>query len=300
MHGVDRTVGDWMLVKLAERQEGLLRHGQLTSLGLSDDAIFARLQAGRLHRRHRGIYTLGHRLLRPRGEWLAAAWAVDGGVLSHASAAAFHGWMESGPGVQHVTTVGEAVSRPGLIVHRARALDERDVARHPLIAVTRPARTIVDLAEVLPWPELRAIADRVRRLDLDAIRAAQARAPRKRGAANVRRLIGRLEAHTKSEFERRYLRFARRRGLPLPDAVNGRVGGFLADCDYTRFGAVVELDGRAFHARQDQMRADRRRDRKLLRAAVVTVRLVWEDLDDDAATETAADLRAILTVRSDP
>ena len=173
-------------------------------------------------------------------------------------------------------------------------LSIRDVRRVPGLVVTTPARTIVDLASVLSWPELRATTDRVRALDVRAIRAAQSRVPHRRGAKNVRRLCGRLEAHTKSEFERRYLRFCKRRGVPLPVAVNERVAGFLVDCHYERERVVVELDGRAFHRRQDQMAADRRRDRKLARAGYVTVRLVWEDLDDDTAAETAGDLHELL------
>ena len=294
MHGSDSTVGDWALVALAERQEGLVTYEQLRRLGLTDDAIFARLRVGRLHRKHRGIYSLGHRLLRPRGAWFAAAWAVDGGVLSHQSAAAFYGWTDSPMAEQHVTTTGKSTSRPGLRVHRVTVLDERDVQHFPLVAVTRPARTIIDLAEVLPWTELRAIADRVRHLDVRAVRDAQARAPRRRGARDVRRLLGRLEAHTKSEFERRYLLFCRRQGVPLPDAMNQRVEGFLVDGHYEAQRVVVELDGRAFHARRDQMATDRRRDRKLLRARYAPVRLVWEDLDDDAARATTADLLDIL------
>lgn len=42
------------------------------------------------------------------------------------------------------------------------------------------------------------------------------------------------------------------------------------------------------------MRADRRRDRKLLGARVATVRLVCEDLDDDSAAETVTHLLAVL------
>ncbi len=285
--------GDWPLVELAERQEGLLRRAELHALGISDDAIFARVRAGRLHRRHQEIYLLGHRLLRPRGEWLAACWAIPGCVLSHQSAAAFHTWCPDPP-EQHVTTIRSARSRGTLRVHRVERLWLADVERHPQLAVTTPARTICDLATVLPWPELRAIADRVRRLDLDAIRAAQERAPDRPGAAKVRRLVDRLDAHTKSEFERRYLRFCRRHGVPLPDAVNAGVRGFLVDCSYEQQRLVVELDGRAFHSRQDQMRTDRRRDRKLLGDRRSTVRLVWEDLDPEDAPETAADLRRIL------
>jgi predicted transcriptional regulator of viral defense system len=295
MREQDSKDRDWALVALAERQEGLLRHEQLLALGLDKSAIHRRLDGGRLHRRHRGVYTLGHRLLRPRGEWLAAAWAIDGGVLSHLSAAAFHGWMDA-PAVQHVTTTGKATSRPGLQVHRVASLDERDVVRHPLVAATRHARTIIDLAAILPRPEFRAVVDRIRRLDVQALRAAWARAPRARGAKNLRRLLGRLEAHTRSEFERRFLRFCRRHGVPLPDAVNSPVAGALVDCRYEAARVLVELDGRAFHARQDQMRADRRRDRRALRGRYVTVRLVWEDLDDDAAAATVEDLLDILAV----
>lgn len=300
MHGLGSTGGDWALVGLAERQEGLMRHGQLNDLGLSDDAIFARLSTGRLHRRHRGVYTLGHRLLRPRGVWIAAVWAVPGCVLSHRSAAAFHGWIDAGAPIVHVTTIGRATSRGELRVHRVTSLFAADVEYHPHLAVTTPARTIVDLAAVLPWAELRAIADRIRHLDVAAIRAAQARAPGRPGARNVRRLLGRLEAHTRSELERRYLRFCRRHGVPLPDAVNVGVAGFLVDCRYERERMVVELDGRAFHARQDQMGSDRRRDRKILRARYAPVRLVWEDLDEENAAETVADLLDLLGVLPTP
>lgn len=282
------------MVERAEAQEGLLRHDELLALGLDKSAIGRRLDAGVLHRKHRGVYTLGHRLLRPRGEWIAAVWAVPGCVLSHRSAAEFHGWSAPATGPQHVATIGSASSRPGLVVHRVATLWAVDVERHGLLAVTTPARTIVDLASVLPWPELRSIADRVRTLDVGAISAAQARSSHRRGAPGLRRLCERLEAHTKSEFERRYLRFCRRHGVPLPDAVNERVGGVLVDCHYEARRVVVELDGRGFHSRRDQMRADRRRDRTLLRERIATVRLVWEDLDDDAAAATVGDLLHIL------
>ncbi len=287
----------WALVELAENQEGLVRHAQLVALGFTSSTIGRWLDDGRLHRRHRGVYSVGHRLLRPRGAWMAAVWAVPGCVLGHQSAAAFHGWVEPGALTQHVTTIRRARSRAGLVVHRVEVLTSRDVLRVPSLAVTTPARTIVDLATVLPYAELRAICDRVRDLDVPAIRAAQRRLPHRRGAVNVRRLCERLDAHTRSEFERRYLRFCRRHGVPLPDAVNPWVAGSLVDCRYDARRIIVELDGRAFHGRRDQMRRDRRRDRRALRAGWATVRFVWEDFDDDAATETRADLLHLLGPR---
>lgn len=297
MSELDRTMTAWAIVALAERQAGVIRRGQLEDLGLDKDDIGRRLADARLHRVHRGTYAVGHRLLPPEGAWRAAIWAVRGSVLSHWSAAAFHGWVEQRMAEQHVSTINQATSREGLVVHRVKHLYAADVARHGDIAVTTEARTIVDLASVLPWAELRAIADRVRTLDVPAIRDAWARASHRGGGVNVRRLCERLEAHTKSEFERRFLRFCRRYGVPLPEAVNKPLRGFTVDCSYADLRLVVELDGRAFHARRDQMRIDRRRDRKLLGARYATVRLVWEDLDPEEAAETAADLLEIFRNR---
>ena len=53
-------------------------------------------------------------------------------------------------------------SRPGLRVHRVSALYAADVQRDLFLAVTTPSRTLLDLATVLPYPQLRAAADRVR------------------------------------------------------------------------------------------------------------------------------------------
>lgn len=298
MPGEDRTHGDWPLVHLAEGQEGLVTHRQLLALGMSADAVEHRLRVGRLHRRHRGVYSVGHRLIGPRGILLAAAWAGGrNAVLSHLSAAAFYGWVTKPPAVQHVTTTRAATTRAGLCVHRVRRLDERDVQRFGLLAVTRRARTVVDLAAILAWDEFRAVVDRIptRDLDVAAVRAARERASGRRGARTLRRLLGHLEAHTKSEFERRYLRFCRRYGVPLPSGVNVEVAGLLVDCSSEAQRVALELDSRAWHARRDQMAVDRRRDRQLVRAGRTPVRLVWEDLDAEAAAATAADLLAILT-----
>ena len=120
------TQREWAIVELAEAQEAVLRHQQLLDLGLRKDAITRRLRSGCLHRKHQSVYTLGHRLLRPRGKWYAAVLAVPGCALSHQSAAAFYGWVESDPVVQHVTTIRKASSREGLQVHRVTVLSIRD------------------------------------------------------------------------------------------------------------------------------------------------------------------------------
>jgi predicted transcriptional regulator of viral defense system len=53
---------------------------------------------GRLRRLHRGVYAVGHRVLGREGRRLAAVLACgEGAVLSHRSAAAHWGLLETQP-----------------------------------------------------------------------------------------------------------------------------------------------------------------------------------------------------------
>jgi hypothetical protein len=60
---------------LAARQHGVVAHRQLAALGLSPGAVRHRLDSGRLHRRHVGVYSVGHLAITTHGEWLAAVLA---------------------------------------------------------------------------------------------------------------------------------------------------------------------------------------------------------------------------------
>ena len=271
--------------------------------GLTRSQIQRRVEACRLTVLFAGVYAFGHTVLRDEGRWLAALWTCgETAVLSHATAALFHGWpLELGddPDI-HVTTTAHRRSRPGLRVHRVRSLAPTDVFRARLLTATTIPRTFVDLADVLTWSEYRALADAQNRLDLTAIRAAQERAPGRRGHALVTRLIEADDAHTKSEFERRFLRFLSAHGLPRPDGINVWVAGHKADCVYTARRLVVELDGRAHHARRGQMRADRARDTDYQLTGHRIMRLVWDDLHRDSAARTADRLRRMLQAGGDP
>jgi very-short-patch-repair endonuclease len=110
----------------------------------------------------------------------------------------------------------------------------------------------------------------------------------------VTRLIEADDAHTKSEFERRFLRFLKAQQLPPPDALNEDVAGHKADCVYRTRHLVVELDGRAYHRRRAQMRADRHRDVDYQLDGYLILRLVWDDLHDDEAAATARRVRRML------
>ncbi len=281
------------LLERANAQFGLLRHADLLALGFTRNEIRTRRTACRLNRVHAGVYAFGHTVLRDEGRWLAALWACGPHVvLSHSSAAAFHGWglPDAAPTV-HLSTLRTVRSRDDLVVHRVARLDRIDFHDDGRFPVTTVPRTLVDLADVLPWPAYRALADGLPKLHIDAIRAAQQRAPKRVGRGSVLRLIEADDAHTKSEFERRFLRFVRAHGVRDPDHLNHDVAGCTADAVYAGARLVVELDGRAYHERRAQMRADRRRDTEYQLAGYRILRLVWDDLHPGEAAATATRLR---------
>ncbi len=150
---------------------------------------------------------------------------------------------------------------------------------------------------MLTYPELRRVFDQLRRFDAARLGAARARAGKRRGAARLTHLLERDEPHTRSELERRFLRFVDAHGIPRPDALNARRHGHEIDCVYHRERLALELDGRAFHTRGEQVRADHRRDADLHLAGWISHRLVWEDLNPFEAGATAARLLAVLAAR---
>ena len=286
------------MLALSDRQHGVVHDAQLLRRGLSRRAIDHRVDTGRLTRLHDGVYSWGHSALTREGRWLAALWACgSGAVLSHASAVAFHGLAREAGTEVHVSTTRSVHSRSGVVVHRVRRLDEIDVRAAGLLRVTRIPRSVIDLADVAGWDEVRAAVDALRWFSPAKLRAAQHRAPNRTGRGVITRLLDADEAHTKSGLERRFLRTVRRHGLPRPSGLNVWVAGHKVDCFYAEQRLVVELDGRAFHERRRQIDADHRRDEDHQLAMLRIQRLVWDDLHKSRQEATAARLRRMLDRR---
>jgi Transcriptional regulator, AbiEi antitoxin len=141
----DQVATDHLIAALADRQHGYVAHGQLLELGLSSSGIGRRVHAGRLHRRYRGVYTVGHRRTGIEGEWWAVvlAFAPDG-VLSHVSAGA--AWEILRSSALHVTVSRNGrARRPGVVVHHRRSAPD-EVTELNGLPITTPARTLLDLA----------------------------------------------------------------------------------------------------------------------------------------------------------
>jgi hypothetical protein len=172
---------------------------------------------------------------------------------------------------------GSRRDRPGIEVHRTRRLDPEDRDVEDGIPVTTVARTLLDLAEVLPPGDLaNAIesSERLRLFDLRAVEDVISRSPGRRG---LRVLSGALEAYrpppaTRSPLERRFLDLIDDAGLPRP-AVNVLVEDLDVDAVWHDAKLVVELDSRSFHDTQEAFERDRIRDATLQLAGYRVVRL---------------------------
>jgi predicted transcriptional regulator of viral defense system len=288
------------LAELATRQHGVVSRRQLEEAGWGRSAIGRLVEKGHLHRLHRGVFAVGHRVLTPRGRWLAAVLAAgDGGVLFRRSAAARWG-LGPDPLTAEIAVPRRLRGQPRLrFLHRFLAADETTIRDG--IPVTTVARTLLDLAAVLPRDRLeRALneAEYRRYADAPSLSELLERHRGARGTASLRAILGRRqlgESITRSELEDRFLSLIDRAHLPPPQ-VNAplRVADrwIEADCAWPGKRLVVELDGRAAHSTTGAFERDRARDRQLQAAGWRVIRITWRQLHDDPEA-VIADLRCL-------
>jgi very-short-patch-repair endonuclease len=239
---------------------------QLLELGFSDAAIRQRLQTGRLHPVHRGVYAVGRPGLTRQGEWMAAVLACGkNAFLSHSPAAALWEIERARPGPIDVSIIGSErrPRRPGVRVHRRDSLSSSELTRRFAIPVTTPAATLVDLAAIVSTDRLEAAinaADRRDLIDPETLRVALQALPRRPGLAKLRRTLDRHTfSATDSELERQFLTLVRSAGLPMP-LTQQRVNGYRVDFYWPGLGLVVETDGLRYHRTPVQQTRDHRRD----------------------------------------
>jgi very-short-patch-repair endonuclease len=110
--------------------------------------------------------------------------------------------------------------------------------------------------------------------------------------------MDRAEGRTRSWLERRFRPLTK--GLPKPlrnHLIRLRDRTIEADNYFKDHGVIVELDGRTYHEREAAYESDRSRDSAALAARIVTMRVTWRRLRDDA-DGVRADLVAILSARA--
>jgi very-short-patch-repair endonuclease len=292
--------GERAIAALAARQHGVVTRAQLRLLGLKESAIDRRVAAGRLHRLHRGVYAVGHRVLSRHGRWMAAVLACGGGAaLSHASAAALWELRRAAPARVDVTVpaAGGRARRP-IRVHRVATLRPHEVTIKDGIPVTTPARTILDLAATLQAAHLESVLDRNEILELTDYPSLAALARAHLGHNGSHKLLATMQTHdaganlTRSDLEIRFRQLCHDHGLPQP-RVNTTIAGKEVDFLFEPARLIVETDSWRYHKTRRAFEDDRARDVLTTKAGYRTLRFTDRQLADDSRSVAAA-IRATL------
>jgi hypothetical protein len=282
----DQPPPDRRISELASAQHGVVSRAQLEAIDVRHGAIAHRIGAGRLHRIHRGVYSPGHALLTAEGRWMAAVIACGrGALLSHRSAGALWAIRPTSTGAIDVTVParGGRLSRGPITIHRSSSLTAADAAACERIPVTSPARTLLDLGDILPAAALERAFERaevLRLLDLTSIRAALAANPTRRGSGRLAAILERQHtdpAIERSELEGLFLELCSDAGLPRP-LVNARVGPYEVDFLWPDARVVVETDGHSFHSTRAAFERDRARDALLVASGYRMLRFTYRQV----------------------
>lgn len=277
---------DREIAAIAGAQRGLVTHAQLVALGLSRHTISGALARGRLHSRHRGVYSLvERRALPPLAVEQAALLACgEAAFLSHHTAAAVWGLRPTAAGDLDVTIVGRDAGRTrrGIRVHRVQRLDRRDARTYQGIPIISPALVLHDIAPDLDDRELERAFDEalVKRLTTrSAVRAMLAAYPRRPGCRRLMALAreGRKTTATRSGGEESLLALLRRAGLPAPE-VNVAFGRWEIDFLWRGQRLAVELDGYDYHSSRPALERNHRKDADLQAAGLLVLRFSGHEL----------------------
>ena len=283
---VKRVKPDDLIVTLAAGQHGVVTRTQLLRAGVPNHVVKHRIACARLQRVHAGVYRVGP-MVAPHAREAAAVLACGAGaVLSHRGALSL---LQLAPPPADVIPVDVTVvlhdrgRRPGIRVHRVRSLTAEDVTTVEGIAVTAPARTLIDVAATARARELeQALAQAQRRqlVSAEALLERIARHPRRRGMKALKALLlsETPPALTRSEAEERFLALVRKTQLPEP-GVNVMVAGFEVDFLWQAAALAVEIDGYAFHSSPRSFERDRLRDAALTALGFRVIRVTWRQIE---------------------
>jgi len=215
-------------------------------------------------------------------------------VISHGTAAAFHGLWDEWPQFIDVTVPVEAGRKiDGVRCRRCRYPEPEEVEVCYGVTVTTVARTLVDLAGILHLPALRQVVGRAairRKLDLQAVDIATYNAKGRRGLKELEVALVPYRANdgkvpdVRSDLETLLLPHLLEMGLPRP--VNNaplQIEGerFLVDFFWEQEQVIVETDGRETHETAAAFQSDRRRDQFLAAAGYRVLRITWRQLQDE-------------------
>lgn len=280
------------VIDLATRQDGVVSRRQLLDAGLTSAHIGRWLAAGRLHRIHPGVYSVGHRAVGERGRLIAALlYGGHGSALSHGAGGWWVGLLDERPWRIDICSPHHSSSRPGLTIHHPQTIDRFP---HRGLPVVKVPTLLLQLATTLPAQSLRKVlarADFLNLLEPAAVHAALGQG--RDGSAALRRALRSHMpqlARAENGFEADFLFLCERFQLPMPE-VNVRLRQFRPDMLWRDLKLIVELDGRDAHTKPGQVARDHDRDLVLRRWGYTVIRYTWAQVTFEPVA-VAADLRA--------
>ena len=281
---------DPRLAGIAERQHGVFALWQVRQIGFTPAAVQHRLRTGRWELLQPGVYRLPGSPRSWEQRLMAAVLAAGTeAVASHRSAAALLGIPGfRRPGRLELSTPRSRRARtPDATVHRTLHLPDAHVAVVNGIPTTRAARTLVDLAGVLPATQTERAVDNCLAMDVVTVRTlgelTNELAAGRPGIALLRRLLderGDGYVAPASELEVRFLSLVRTAGLEEPvrqlDVGDDRGWAGRVDYAYPALRLLIELDSRRHHTAKLDFEADRARDNRRVAARWRPIRFTWE------------------------
>ncbi|MFZ4518387.1 MAG: type IV toxin-antitoxin system AbiEi family antitoxin domain-containing protein [Microthrixaceae bacterium] len=277
---------DQLLLSFARAHHGLFRTGDALRCGLTRHQLYGRVRRGLVEPIGKGVYRVGGAPGQPRQELLAGAWRARG-VASHRSAAELLGISDrAAPRPELTVDRAGAHEHRGLIVHRSGDLDRSLVLEREGIPVTGPARTLVDIGQVVSLQLLEQLVHRavhaglVRLSDIaDEYRALSR--PGRHGAGPIGEVLRALDpamAAAESVLEVLILRIIREAGLPEPVrqyevVIEGR--RLRLDFAYPDQRVFLEGDGFGAHGTRSAFENDRVRQNLLVVAGWRPLRFTW-------------------------
>jgi very-short-patch-repair endonuclease len=299
-----RRVTDGDLQRLAGRYR-VLTYDQLRASGLSKSAVQHRVRDGRLRWLWWGVYLVGPAPPHPLSLAHAASLTPGtDGCISHGWA--FFVWGVIGSPslpVDVTVTSGSRDGRPGnVVVHRSTILEPRDVTTRHGIAVTTPARALLDVAPGATMHELERLfsdAQVAKILTEPQLTELLNRSGRHKGAAKLRALMHEAPGVTLSRAERILRRLLRDAGLPQP-ITNHPIGPYKADFAWPEQKLIVEFDSFGAHGNRRAFHHDRRRNAQLTAWGWSVLPVTWEQLREEPMAVVARIASALAMRRTAP
>jgi Transcriptional regulator, AbiEi antitoxin len=242
------------LLQLAALQAHVVTREQAVGHGMSRHSISRLVESGSWRRLARGLFLTVHwsrRGTRSHGAACCSVVNLRGSVRSRP--VTLHQLLRQAPNpldmlVPHQRRI--EVPGPWLFIReRAGVRPARSVKEPPRLTVESTVLDLTDVRDAGEVVELVTTAVQRRLTTVKRLRHGLDARARHRHRALLHDLLADVGAGAESPIELRYLRDVERpHGLPKGSRQQSRSGlPYMSDVDYTEFGLIVELDGRAGH-----------------------------------------------------